>query len=117
MQLVPMPGTAAAHAWHQQLPRGDGSLPGISLASWQHPGVLLPAPLGTASMGVWCPGDCTHPVTLFPCAVQTPWQGGGAWGGFELSCSERFSTLILCPQDSASVRQALGKGLHWKGAV
>lgn len=58
MQLVPMPGMAAAHAWHQQLPRGDGSLPGISPASWQHPGVLLPAPLGTASMGVWCPGDC-----------------------------------------------------------
>lgn len=59
---------------------GMGPCPASAWQSWQHPGLLLPAPLGTASMGVWCPGDCI--LLLCSPALYKPHGEVEVLGGF-----------------------------------
>lgn len=120
---LPKANAISAHAWRGRCPRlAPAAAPWGWVLARHQPGnhgsiqgccclLLLALPRwvcgaqGTASC-YYAPLRCTSPMARWRCS-----------GGFELSCSERFPVVILCPQQGASVRQALGKGPRWKGAV
>lgn len=108
MQLVSRPGTDTAHAWHWQLPHGDGSSPSITATLQLHLGLLPPAPISTTlvDVGGMCGPCCSCRVGCnpSPCPAQVC---GGMGVPAAVPCGEGFPWVTLCLQQGTSAGHPL----------